>query len=377
MPRMIRCRRGEGLASAKRTERRRDGIKRRRPPIGAAPGALVFPQGTTRLNVIRYDKEQLVERKDARVDELPSLIVPGQVTWIEVEGLGDEAVVRRIAELVRLHPLALADIVNVGQRPKAEAYPDFELVICRSSCPLSPNEFDLQQVSIVLAGEVVVSFHEGERDVFEPVRERIRRGGVARTLGADYLLYGLVDVLIDGYYPLVESIGERLESLEDRLTARPKPALLREIHRVRHDLLTFVRVLHQQRDAVGAMMRADHPLVRPEVSVYLRDSYDHALQISDVLDTFREIALGLMEVYHSSLSQRTNEIIKVLTILSSIFIPLTFIVGVYGMNFEFMPELHWRYGYLLAWGIMATVAIGLLVYFWRSGWIGNSNDPDS
>ena len=311
-----------------------------------------------------------------RIDELPALILAGQVTWVEVEGLGDEAVLRRIAELFKIHPLALADIVNIGQRPKAEAYSEFELVICRVACPRATNEFDLEQVSLVLGRESVVTFHEGERDVFDPMRERIRRGGVVRTMGADYLAYALVDLLVDGYYPVVEAMGDRLESLEERLISRPTQALLVETHRVRRDLLTFVRVVHQQRDAVGAMMRTDHPLIGEAVRVYLRDSLDHALQISDVLDTFHEIALGLMEVYHSSLSNRTNEIIKVLTILSSIFIPLTFIVGVYGMNFEYMQELHWRYGYLLTWGMMLAVVTGLLFYFRRSGWLGELAPPE-
>ena len=330
----------------------------------------MFPSGTTRLNVIRYAKDELLERKGVPIGDLPGLLQSGQVTWLEVEGLGDEVVLRRIAELFHIHPLAFADIVNIGQRPKAEAYPDFELVVCRMACPRNPTEFDLEQVSLVLGRELVVSFHEGERDVFEPLRERIRRGGVVRAMGADYLAYSLVDVLVDGYYPAVEAMGERLESLEDRLIARPTHDLLGEIHRVRRELFTFVRVVHQQRDAVGAMMRADHPLVPESVRVFLRDSLDHALQISDVLDTLRDVALGLMEVYHSSLAHRTNETIKVLTILSSIFIPLTFIVGVYGMNFEFMPELHWRYGYLVTWGIMLAVAGGLLAYFRRNGWIG-------
>ena len=365
---MIRCAR-EGATSAKQG-RRRLKPHRRRPPVGAAPGTIVFPPGTTRLNVIHYDKERLFERTNVPIAELAALIEPGQVTWVEVEGLGDEAALRRIAELFKIHPLALADIVNVGQRPKAEAYPEFELVICRAACPRNPTEFDLEQVSIVLGREAVVSFHEGERDVFEPVRERIRRGSIVRSMGADYLAYALMDVLIDGYYPVVEAMGERLESLEDRLIERPTQALLGEVHVVRRELLTFVRVVHQQRDAVGAMMRADHPQVSEAVRMYLRDSLDHALQISDVLDTFHELALGLMEVYHSSLSHHTNEIIKVLTILSSIFIPLTFIVGVYGMNFEHMPELHWRYGYLLTWGIMLGVVVGLLVYFRRNGWLG-------
>jgi magnesium transporter len=173
------------------------------------------------------------------------------------------------------------------------------------------------------------------------------------------------------------SLGERLESLEDRLIERPTQGLLGEIHRLRRELLTFVRVVRQQRDAVGALMRGENPLIGEPVRVYLRDSYDHAIQLNDVLDTFLEIALGLMEVYHSSLAHRTNEIIKVLTILSSIFIPLTFIVGVYGMNFEHMPEIGWRYGYAFSWGIMLAVVVGLLVYFRRNGWIGGENGPKS
>ena len=337
---------------------------------------MIFPAGSSRLNVIRYDKDELFEQRDVAVEELPALLVPGQVTWVEVEGLGDEAVMRRLAELFKIHPLALADIVNIGQRPKAEAYPDLELVICRAACPRATSEFELEQVSLVLGRETVVSFHEGERDVFDAMRERIRRGGVVRGFGADYLAYALVDMLVDGYYPVVEAMSDRLELLEDRLTARPRQALLGQIHRVRRDLLTFVRVVHQQRDAVGAMMRSDHPLIGDAVRVYLRDSLDHALQISDVLDTLHELSIGLMEVYHSSLSFRTNEIIKVLTILSSIFIPLTFIVGVYGMNFEYMPELHWRYGYWVTWGLMLGVVAVLLVYFRRNGWLGELPGQD-
>lgn len=333
----------------------------------------MFPTGATRLNLIAYDVNQLVEREDVRLDELASLVRPGQVTWLEVEGLGDEATLRGIAERFAIHPLALADVVNIGQRPKSEAYPDFELVICRQAIARGA-EFDLEQTSLVFTRDAVISFHEGERDVFEPVRERLRRGGpVLRRMGADYLAYALVDTLIDGYYPIVESLGARLEALEDEVSARPTHGLLGQIHHVRRELLTLVRTVHQQRDAVNALMRADHPLVSEPVRPFLRDSFDHALQISDVLDTFREIALGLVEIYHSSVAQRTNEIIKVLTILSSIFIPLTFIVGVYGMNFEHMPEIHWKYGYAVTWGLMLAVAGGLLWYFARAGWIGRDD----
>jgi magnesium transporter len=243
------------------------------------------------------------------------------------------------------------------------------------ACSRGGHLFELEQVSFVLGPDFVVSFHEGERDVFEPVRQRIRGGALVRQMGADYLAYALVDTLIDGYYPIVEAIGAHLEDLEDAVSDAPGRELLEEIHRARRDILTFVRVIHQQRDAVGAMMRADHVLIGDAVRVYLRDSFDHAMQISDVLDTFREIAIGLVEIYLSSVSHRTNEIIKVLTILSSIFIPLTFIVGVYGMNFENMPELHWRYGYHLTWVIMLAVVASLLVYFRRNGWIGAKRAP--
>ena len=364
-------RRSGGGTSGKRRENRRERQqKRRRPPIGAAPGTIVFPTGTTRLNVIRYDRERVLEREGVTIEELAALLQPGQIAWVEVEGLSDERALRRIAELFRIHPLALADIVNIGQRPKAEAYADFEFVIGRMACPRGTHEFDLEQVSLVLGRDFVVSFHEGARDVFEPVRQRIHSAALVRQMGADYLAYALVDTLIDGYYPIVEAIGAHLEELEDQVSESPGKELLERIHRARRDILTFVRVIHQQRDAVGAMMRADHPLISEAVRVYLRDAFDHAMQISDVLDTFREIALGLVEVYLSSVSHRTNEIIKVLTILSSIFIPLTFIVGVYGMNFTYMPELGWRYGYHLTWAIMLTVVAALLLYFRRNGWIG-------
>ena len=344
--------------------------------MGASPGALAPGSGATRLNVIAYRGDELVERTGVRVDELAALARPGWVLWLEVEGLGDEPLLRELAARLHVHPLALADIVNVGQRPKAEAYPEFELIICRAACPRGPAELELEQVSLVLARDLVVSFHEGARDLFEPVRERIRRGaGLVRTAGADYLAYALVDVLVDGYFPFVDALSERLETLEEKLVSQPTQALLSDIHRGRREILSLVRIVHQQRDAVSAMMRADHPLISDATRVYLRDSLDHALQVSDVLDTLREMALGLLDVYHSSISQRTNEIIKVLTILSTIFIPLTFIVGVYGMNFEHMPELHWRYGYVVAWTLMLAVALGLLWLFRRVGWIGGERPP--
>jgi len=230
--------------------------------VGASPGALAPGSGATRLNVIAYRGDELVERTGVRVDELAALARPGWVLWLEVEGLGDEPLLRELAARLHVHPLALADIVNVGQRPKAEAYPEFELIICRAACPRGPAELELEQVSLVLARDLVVSFHEGARDLFEPVRERIRRGaGLVRTAGADYLAYALVDVLVDGYFPFVDALSERLETLEEKLVSQPTQALLSDIHRGRREILSLVQIVHQQRDAVSAMMRADHPLI--------------------------------------------------------------------------------------------------------------------
>lgn len=364
------------MKGKRRGRQRSKPYERRRPPVGSAPGVLVFPAGVSRLNVFRYDERSFVERHDIPIEEIPALVRPGQVTWVEVEGLGDARMMRRLAEIFRIHPLALADVVNVGQRPKAEAYADFELLIGRMACLRTGGELALEQVSLILGRDFVVSFHESDRDVLEPVRERIRQGALVRSMGADFLAYALVDTLVDGYYPVVEALGDQLERLEEDVVERPRRECLVRIHQLRREVLTFVRVVHQQRDAVASMMRADHPLVGDAVRVYLRDSYDHAAQIGDVLDSLRELALGLMDVYHSSVSLRTNEVMRVLTILSSIFIPLTFIVGVYGMNFEHMPELGWRYGYGLAWLAMLSVAIGLLFFFRRKGWIGaGADDP--
>jgi magnesium transporter len=355
-------------------------FRKRRPPPGSRPGVLALPEcpSPRRIHLIDYTPERVVERDVVDVEELAPYRASKSVTWIEVEGLGDEGGLRRLGELFGIHPLALADVVNAPQRPKAETYDDHDLVICHMArLGEEDDTCHVEQVSFVIGDTFVISSQEGDEDVFDPVRVRIREGALVRTLGADYLAYALIDTLIDGYYPVLEAIGEELELLEDAAVTRPVPATMGQIHAARRLILTLARTMRQQRDAVNALVRGESPRIGPAVRVYFRDAYDHAVQISDVLETYRELAISLMEVYLSSVSNRMNEVMKVLTIISTLFIPLTFLVGVYGMNFEYMPELSKRWAYPALWALMISIAVAMYFYFRRKGWVGADAAQDA
>lgn len=347
-------------------------FRKRRPPAGSHPGKLALPPDAAprRIHVIDYTPERVEELDVSDVAALERFRGSESVTWIEVEGLGDEAGLQRIGEIFGIHPLALADVVNVPQRPKVEVYEGHDLVICAMALLDDEGSCHLEQVSFVIGAGFVISFQEGREDVFDPVRVRLRNGAPVRSMGADFLAYALIDTLIDGYYPVLELVGEALESLEDAAVRRPLPSTLAEIHGSRRLILTLGRVMRQQRDSVNALLRGDSPRIAASVRIYFRDAYDHAVQISDVLESYREMAIGLMEVYLSSVSNRMNEVMKLLTVIATIFIPLTFLVGVYGMNFEHMPELRLRWAYPVLWGLMIGVAGGMWVFFRRKGWVG-------
>lgn len=353
-------------------------FRKRRPPPGSTPGVLALPDRARarRIHVLDYGPDHCDELDVDDVEALARFRGSETVTWIEVEGLGDEAGLRRIGEIFGIHPLALADIVNAPQRPKAEVYEGRDLVVCAMALLEKDGEIRLEQVSLVIGPGFVISVQEETEDVFDPVRARLRNGALVRRMGADFLAYALIDTLIDGYYPVLEAIGEELEDLEEATVQRPVSATLERIHAVRRVILTLGRTLRQQRDAVNALVRGESPRIAPAVRVYFRDAYDHAVQISDVLETYREIAVSLMEVYLSSVSNRMNEVMKVLTVIATIFIPLTFIVGVYGMNFEHMPELRWRWAYAALWACMIALAAGMWTYFRRRGWIGREPARD-
>jgi magnesium transporter len=348
----------------------------RRPAIGANAGELALPAEPTtrRIHVIHYTAERLEELDVVDVGELARFREAPGTTWIEVEGLGDEAGLRRLAELFGIHPLALADVVNVPQRPKTDAYEGHDLVIAWMARLGVPSECQLEQVSFVIGPSWVITFQEEREDVFDPVRTRLRGGAPIRNVGADYLAYALIDNLIDGYYPVIEAVGEELEELEEETVQRPTRATLARIHRTRRLILTLARTMRQHRDALNVLVRDESPRLSPGARVYFRDVYDHAVQINEVLESYREIAVSLMEVHLSSVSNRMNEVMKVLTVIATIFIPLTFLVGVYGMNFDYMPELRVRWAYPLLWVLMIAVALTMYVYFRRRGWVGREPD---
>jgi magnesium transporter len=352
----------------------------RRPPAGARPGDLALPtDGLPReIHVIEYGPGgHRVERDVTDVEELRAVRNAPGVKWIEVNGLGDEAGLRRIGEIFGIHPLALADVVNVPQRPKVESYEGHDLVIAWMA-RLCGNECELEQVSFIVGSDYVISFEEQEEDVFDPVRARIRGGALICTMSADYLAYALIDTLIDGYYPVLEALGEAMEVIEDETVDRPTRRTMTQIHSSRRLIIRLARIIRQHRDALSSLARGENGRIGPEVRLYFRDSYDHAVQINEVLESYREIAVGLMEMYLSSLSNRLNEVMKVLTIISTIFIPLTFVVGVYGMNFEHMPELRQRWAYPAVWALMIAVAVGMFLFFRRKGWIGeDAGDEDA
>ncbi len=347
--------------------------RKRHPPAGARPGTLVIPADAARprIHVVRYAKDVIEEFDVEDAPAVAALLRPGTVAWIDVQGIGDEAVLRGLADLFRVHPLALEDVVNVPQMPKLEGYDDHDLILARMARPDQPERTDLEQVSIFLGKDYVLSFQDTYGDVLDPVRIRLRLGaGPIRKSGADYLAYAILDMIVDAYFPILESVGNRLEELEDRVLERPEPGCLAELNDIRKHLVRLRRAIWPQRDAVNRMIRDESEFLGESARVYLRDTHDHCVQCAEVVEGYREIAGGLFNSYLSVVGNRTNEIMKVLTIMASIFIPLTFLAGIYGMNFDHMPELHARWAYPALLLVMSAVGVAMLFWFRRRGWIG-------
>jgi magnesium transporter len=348
----------------------------RRPPPGAPPGVLTPAHDAhpASFSLIAYDSGRLVEQRGNTLADIDRQAAGLPKVWIDVQGLADLDLIRALGERYALHPLMLADIVHVHQRPKIESYPDHLFIVLRM--PHQEDRLDTEQLSIVLGRDFVLTFQERPGDCFDPVRERLRReGSLIRRRGVDYLAYALIDTLVDSFFPVLERYGELIEDLEEQVLKRPQPARVAQIQLLRRELLELRRVLWAQREVANALLREDTPCIEAGTRVFLRDCADHAFQLIDMVEIHREVASGLLDLHLSSLSARMNEIMKVLTIISTIFIPLGFIAGVYGMNFDRrmplnMPELGWRFGYFFALALMLAVALGMLVYFRRKGWLG-------
>jgi len=350
--------------SAGRRRRRRHG------PRGDVPGTLVVDPNAPRpvIRAIAYGPEEFAEEELDKLEAIGGLLEKWPVTWVNVDGLGDAEVIQKLGEIFGLHGLAMEDVLDVHQRPKVEQYEGFQFIVLRMPWPGRPLE--TEQVSVFLGKNFVVTFQERTGDCLDPVRDRIRRNkGRIRQVGPDYLAYSLLDAIVDGYYPVLETYGEQVEALEDEIISRAGAETISDIHQLKRDLLTLRRAVWPLREAINSLLRDTSPLMTAETLIYLRDCYDHSVQILDMVETYRELSSGLMDVYLSSVSNRMNEVMKVLTIIATIFIPLTFVAGVYGMNFPDMPELKWPWSYAVIWAVMLTIAGSMLVYFRRKRWL--------
>lgn len=349
---------------------------------GSIPGTLrIDPDAAQPIIVlIDYCENSATRIPNTTPDATAAYLDTESVSWLDIMGLGNEDTWRRLGKIFDLHPLVLEDVVNVPQRPKVEDLETQLVIIARMVMPKERgNGFYSEQVSFILGKHYLLTVQEEpDRDCFAPVRDRIRTNkGTIRKHGADYLAYSLLDAIIDGFFPVLETYGERIEDLEEEVVTNPSKRTLEKIYEIRRELLELRRAIWPQRDAINTLIRDGSDLISPDVRIYLRDCYDHAIQVIDIVETYRELSSGLMDVYLSSVSNKMNEVMKFLTVMSSIFIPLTFIAGVYGMNFDpdsspwNMPELHWQWGYLACWALMIVIASGLVYFFWRRGWFEN------
>ena len=343
---------------------------------GAAPGVVHPAEDSlpTTVRVIACSSGTFVEEPEPTLEQLPQLLFPDGATWIDVVGLRDAEVITRIGEMFGLHPLALEDVVHVHQRAKVEVFDDHLFIVARMVS--LPGRLEHEQIAIFLGSNYVVTFQERPGDCLEPVRQRLRENrGRIRTAGSDFLAYSLIDAIIDHYFPIIEAYGGELDRIEQEIDRRAGDEVVGELHEIRSDLLLMRKLMWSHREAIHSLLREEHRLIDNETLFYLRDCHDHTIQIVDLVETYRETCGDLRDFHFSQVSQKTNEVMKVLTIMSSIFIPLSFIAGVYGMNFDTqasrwnMPELHWNYGYPFALLLMLLVAGGMLTYFARRGWL--------
>lgn len=357
-------------------------VRRTVKPPGLPPGTLIHTGSRRveepRIEVIRYSAAELTEEgpeglTPSRLSEVLSRqpTAGDGVLWVNVDGLHDVELLQGIGEGVGAHPLAMEDVASVGQRPKVEDYGDHLFIVLHMlRTEGDPVRIVDEQLSILVAPGLVVSFQEQPGDVFGPVRDRLRAGkGRIRSQGPDYLAYALIDAVVDHYFHVMERLGERIEDLEGDVADRPAPDTMQQLHQLKRELLLLRRSVWPLRELMGALLRVDGPLMPESTKIYLRDIHDHSYQVIETVELLREVANGVRDLYQSQVSNRTNEVMKVLTVMASIFIPLTFIAGVYGMNFEHMPELAHPWAYPAVLGIMLAVALGLLALFrWRK-WI--------
>ena len=341
---------------------------------GLPPGSIVYvgkEPAMTRIRIIKFTDAYFKEQEVREIEDAQMLYDKTFVAWINIDGLKKIGIIEELGKQFGLHPLVLEDIANTGQRPKIEDFVDYLFEVVRMLQYDEENEEILtEQVSFILGSNWVVSFQENEGDVFDPVRERPRTSkGRIRKMGADYLLYSLLDAVVDNYFTVLERIGERIEDIEDQIVLNPSPATLQALHKLKRNLILLRKSVWPLREVINRLERWESKLVSKATSIFLRDLYDHTIQVIDSVETFRDMLSVMLDIYMSSVSNRMNEVMKVLTIIATIFIPLTLIAGIYGMNFKYMPELEWVAGYPLVLLSMLAIGIVMIFYFKRKRWI--------
>lgn len=349
--------------------------KKRSVKSGLPPGTLVHigekSDEEVRVTVMDYDEGSFLEKILKSSDECLLFKNKPTVTWINVDGIHQVDLIQKFGECYGFHPLVLEDILNTDQRPKLEDYGEYLYIVLKMLHHEKGQEILPEQISLIVGKNFVFSFQEGIKgDVFDPIRARIRAGkGRIRNMGADYLAYSLIDAIVDNYFVVLEDIGERIEDLEEEVATNPGPPTLSGIHHLKREMIFLRKAVWPLREVAGTLERGESVLITAPTRVYLRDVYDHTIQVMDVIETYRDMLSGLFDIYLSSISNRINEVMRFLTVIGTIFMPLTFIVGVYGMNFPNMPELKWEWGYPAVVLIMAGIASGMAVYFKRRKWL--------
>ncbi|MBN1636213.1 MAG: magnesium/cobalt transporter CorA [Deltaproteobacteria bacterium] len=342
---------------------------------GFAPGSIIHvgeqKVEEVKISIIDYDVDKFEEKTIENVEECFPFKDTPSITWINISGIHQTEIIEKIGKHFELHPLLMEDILNTGHRPKMEDFGEYIFVVLKMLYQENEDgEITSEQVSLFFGENYVISFQESEKDIFDLLRDRLQHGkGRIRKMGADYLAYAIIDAIVDNYFKILEDIGEQLENTEEILLDRPNPEVLQTIHSMKNDMLFLRKAIWPFREVISSLERGESYLIKETTIIYLHDVYEHTIQVIDTIEMFRDIISGMLDTYLSSISNKMNEVMKVLTIFASIFIPLTFMAGVYGMNFEFMPELHWRWSYPILWIAMLSVGISLLVFFKRKKWL--------
>ncbi len=343
---------------------------------GLSPGSLIYTgdkyaHEPVTITLIDYSADHLAEETDISLEACEEYIRSQTVTWINITGVHNPEIIERIGQAFHLHPLSLEDILNTGGRPKLDDYEDYLFIVLKMVDRTEDSgDIEHEHVCLIIREGLVISFQEYEGDVFGPVRQRIRKGkGQIRKAGSDYLAYALIDMIVDHYFLILEGFGEQIDTIQDSVLSDPETSVIDTIHNLRRQLIYIRKSVWPVREIVASLLRGESDLISRETQLYLRDVYDHTVQVVETVEMFREVLSSALDIYLSSVNNRMSEVMKVLTVIATIFIPLTFIAGVYGMNFVYMPELEWRYAYLVVWGVFLSAAGGMLAWFRYRKWL--------